>query len=319
MKIRNLIINVICFVAVLVCSTWILASSDDDPPQFSDWSAPVNLGPIINTDAFEQGATISKDGLSLYFHSDRSGGYGGADIWVSQRPSIDAPWGEPQNLGPNVNTSYSEAAPALSVDGHRLYFHSNGRPEGFGGADIYVSRRRNKRDDFGWQPAENLGSGVNTTAQEQQACIFEDDATGVITLYLTSNRPGSSGGGDIYASDLQPDETFGPAVKMDELSSSGNDGGPTIRRDGLEIILPSTRAGTVGYDDLWVSTRPSTSDPWSAPVNLGPVVNSAFTDGAPGLSFDGTALYFNSAPPPGFVIPNLDLWVTTRTKLKKQD
>ncbi len=319
MRSRNLIRRTFWIVPLLVCSMWLLASAsaasddDDDGPQFGPWSAPVNLGPAINTAAFEQGPAISKNGLSLYIQSNRPGGFGGNDIWVSQRPSIDAPWGAPQNLGPNINTLFDEGAPSLSIDGHRLYFQSN-RPGGFGGADIYVSRRHNKRDDFGWQPAENLGSGVNTTAAEQQPCVFEDDETGVITLYFASDRPGGLGKVDIYASTLQPDETFGPAVLVPELSSTGIDRGPTIRRDGLEIIFNSDRLGTLGHDDLWVSTRPSTADPWSTPVNLGPVVNSWATDAQPELSFDGTALYFNSLR-----TGNFDLWVSTRTKLPELD
>jgi hypothetical protein len=274
----------------------------DDPPQYGPWSAPVNLGPTINTTPyFEQGAAISRDGLSLYFHSNRPGGFGGADIYVSQRPSVDAPWGTPQNLGPNINTSGTEASPMLSSDGHRLYFQSN-RPGGFGGTDLYVSRRHNKRDDFGWQPAENLGSGVNTSAQEQQPCVFEDETTGITTLYFTSNRPGGLGGSDIYASELQPDETFGQALLVAELSSPAHDGPGSL--------------GALGDDDLWVSTRPSTLDPWSAPSNLGPVVNTVYSDGLPELSFDGTALYFNSADP---TLTSFDLFVTTRTKIRTHD
>jgi hypothetical protein len=287
--------------------------------QFSEWSAPVNLGPIINTTPyFEQGPAISKDGLSLYFHSNGPGGFGPPDIYVSQRPSVDAPWGPPQNLGPNINTSAGEASPMLSPDGHRLYFQS-ARPGGFGGTDLYVSRRHNKRDDFGWQPAENLGSGVNTSAQEQQPWVFEDDTTGTTTLYFTSNRPGGLGGSDIYASELQPDETFGQAVPVPEVSSPKTDGGPTVRRDGLEMIFPSNRAGSlgsVGDDDLWVSTRSSTADPWGAPVNLGAVVNTVFSDGLPELSFDGTTLYFNSADP---THTSFDLFVSTREKLTSPD
>lgn len=303
--------------AAVLLATAMLATADADD-QYSAWSTPVDLGATVNSLYFDQQPVISKDGLSLYFHSNRPGGFGGADIYVSQRPSVDAPWGTPQNLGPTVNTPFTEAAPALSPDGHRLYFHSN-RPGGFGGADIYVSRRHNKRDDFGWQPAENLGSGVNTASQEQQASVFEDDSTGIITLFFNSNRPGGLGGDDIYASELQSDETFGTAALVVELSSAANDSGPAVRRDGLEIYFASDRPGTLGYDDLWVSTRPSTADPWSTPVNLGPGINSPFIDGGPALSFDGTALYFNSSPPPRTVPTRLVLWVTTRTKLKGQD
>ncbi len=284
--------------------------------QYSDWSAPVNLGPTVNIGAFfEQGPAISADGLSLYYHSNHPEGLGGADLYVIHRASVDEPWGPPQNLGSPVNTPFIEAAPMLSHDGHRLYFHSN-RPGGFGQGDIYVSRRHNKRDDFGWQPAQNLGAGVNSTAEEQQPCVFEDETSGRTFLYFSSNRPGGLGGLDIHVSELQSDETFGPAVLVPELSSGSDDTGVTIRRDGLELFFTSTRPGGSGYDDLWVATRENTSDPWSEPVNLGPVVNSGIIDRAPELSFDGTTLYFNSGPSPRiYGGTHLDIWMTTRTKL----
>jgi Tol biopolymer transport system component len=243
---------------------------------------------------------------------------------VAQRPSVDAPWGPPVNLGPSVNTPFNEGGPNLSLDGHRLYFQSN-RPGGFGGTDLYVSHRTNRRDDFAWQPAANLGSLVNTAFNENTSADFEDDETGVLTLYFTSNRPGGLGGDDIYASTLQPDGTFGPAAAVVELNSASIDRQPAIRRDGLEMFLASDRAGSFGALDLWVSTRSSKSDPWSPPVNLGPLVNSTIVDAGPGLSFDGTTLYFQSARPGGSgpcVDPDgsceFDLWVTTRTKLKLQ-
>jgi len=296
---------------VLLALAMLLTADVDD--QYSDWSTPVNLG-SVNTLAFEQGVAISKDGLSLYFHSNRPGGFGGADIYVSRRASVDAPWGPAQNLGPNINTPFNENAPDLSLDGHQLYFQSN-RPGGYGGTDIYVSERHNRRDDFGWQPAENLGAGVNSSATDQQPCFFEDDTTGTTTLYFNSNRPGGIGSHDIYASTLQPDGSFGAAALVEELSSPWDDQGPDIRRDGLEMFLASDRPGTLGYHDLWVSTRSSTSDPWSLPVNLGPVINSIYIDVAPQLSFDGTVLYFGADDP---THTNQDIWVTTRTKLKQQ-
>jgi hypothetical protein len=311
----------IMFVSLFVFSTWMLASSrfsftDDDPPQYSDWWVPVSLGPIVNWPGkSDQQPAISKDGLSLYFSSGRPGAVGGAgdiDIYVSQRASVNDPWGPPQNLGPNVNSTSWEFGPALSPDEHRLYFSSQ-RPEGMGGNDIYVSRRHNKRDDFTWRAAENLGNVVNTSSDDSNPDVFEDDLSGAITLYFQSDRPGGLGGADIWASNLQPDETFGPPVLIVELSSSFADLGSDIRRDGLEMFLASNRPGTYGGQDLWVSTRPSTSDPWSTPVNLGPVVNSAAAENTPALSFDGTQLYFTSTllggPAPQ------DLWVSTRTKL----
>jgi Tol biopolymer transport system component len=277
-----------------------------------NWSLPVNLGPGVNSASNDQGAFISKEGLSLYFVSTRPGGFGIQDIYVSRRTSVDDPWGQPQNLGGTINTSSNEASPTLSTDGHLLYFHSN-RPGGFGGTDLYVSRRRDKRDDLGWQSPENLGGEINSPGNERGLTMFEDNETETSTVYFDSDRSGGPGGVDIYASTLNADGVFGPAVLVPELSSSSNDLLPGIRRDGLEIFLDSDRPGTFGLRDLWVSTRASTSDPWSVPVNLGPVMNSAALDGRAVLSFKCTSLYFNSGRPGG--LGDLDIYVSTRSKL----
>lgn len=288
--------------------------------QFSDWNAPVNLGLIVNSTVEDSDPFITKDGLSLYFSSPRPGGYGGFDIWVSHRASVGDPWGAPQNLGPTINSPSTESGPVVSIDGHRLYFTSN-RPTGFGGNDLYVSRRHNKREDFGWREPENLGNTINTQSNEAFAMPFEDDATGVISLYFVSNRPGGLGDDDIYVSSLQADETFGPAVLVEELSSYSPDRHPDIRRDGLEFFLMSNRPGSIpnlqgaSSFDIWTSTRASTSDPWSTPVNLGPIINTNRHDGHPALSFDGTTLYFFSAQRAGNVSSLFDIWVSTRTKL----
>jgi len=288
----------------------------DEPPQFSDWSAPVNLGPVVNSDSADIEVAISKDGLSLYFASNRPGGFGRQDIYVSQRASVDDPWGPQQNLGAGINTAFDDRTPMLTLDGHRMYLSSD-RPGGLGGSDVYVSRRRDKRDDFGWRPPQNLGSGVNTSLSENLPFYFDDDATRTITLYFNSNRPGGIGSTDIYASTLQPDETFGPAVLVPELSSPLRDAGMSIRRDGLELILASDRLGTFGIFDLWVSTRSSTSDPWSTPVNLGPVVNSAAGEARLSLSFDALTLYISADRAGG--VGRQDLWVSTRSKLREPD
>src|SRR5436190_10796749 len=228
-------------------------------------------------------------------------------------------------------TAGNEFGPCLSPDGHVMYFASD-RPGGFGGNDIYFSRRHNKRDDFGWQLPDNLGNVVNTAANESSPQIFEDDESGLIALYFDSNRPGGPGpftddppptgvhnGNDLYASSFQPDETFGAATLVAELSSPFVDRQPTIRRDGLEIVFASNRPGSLGGTlDLWVSARLSTSDPWSTPANLGPTVNVASAppfsgaDGGPALSFDGTTLYFQSSRPGNFGGALFDLYMSTR-------
>src|SRR5262249_1300786 len=113
----SLAVTVLLLLAMIAFNT--IAAS-----KFSDWSAAVNLGPIVNSSFNDFAPAVSKDELSLYFSSDRPGGYGSTDIWVSRRNSRDAPWGPPVNLGPPVNTSFGERAPAFSRDSHWMFFVS---------------------------------------------------------------------------------------------------------------------------------------------------------------------------------------------------
>jgi len=285
--------------------------------RFSDWSVPVNLGPVINSASSDQQPAISKDGRSLYFASNRSGGLGGFDIYISQRASAHDPWGSPVNLGPTVNTTSSEGNPAFSRDGHLMFFQSD-RPGGLGLIDIWASRRVNKHDDFGWQTPVNLGAGVNSAAGDQAPSYFENDRNGendeegVPQLFFASDRPGGPGALDIYMSEQTAGGCFGPAVLVTELSSAGGDSRPSIRHDGLEMFFQSNRVGSIGLSDLWVATRESTLDAWSTPVNLGNTVNSAFIEQNPYLSSDAKTLFFSSDLPGGS--GGLDLYMITRTK-----
>src|ERR1700681_5074477 len=88
--------------AVLVMSLLLLPASAQ---QFSDWSAPVNLGPVINVGVNNQHPAISRDGLSLYYSSDATATLGKLDIWVSHRQSLHRSWGKPSNLGSTINTA----------------------------------------------------------------------------------------------------------------------------------------------------------------------------------------------------------------------
>ena len=236
---------------------------------YSDWSAPVNLGPTVNSAFIDLGPAISKDGLSLFFTSTRPGGFGGEDIYVSHRDSSDDPWGTPVNLGQTINTSLNERVPAFSRDGHLMFFASN-RPGGFGNFDIWVSRREQTHDDFAWQEPENLGAGVNSALIDAGASYFENDEAGVPQLYFTSNRSGVPGNFDIYVSEQAADGSFGPANLVLELNSPVEDSRPSIRHDGREIFINSSRTGSIdNIFDVWVATRDSVFEVWSKPVNLG--------------------------------------------------
>ncbi len=286
-----------------------------DTMQFTDWSAPVNLGPVVNSAFYDACPTISRSGLSLYFRSDRPGGEGGFDIWVSQRDSLEDPWEAPVNLGPTINGPYNEYCTTFSFDGHWMIFVSD-RPEGFGSQDLWISHRKDKRDDFGWETPQNLGPIINSSAQDNGPCLFDDEATGQTLLYFSSGRQGGLGGLDIYVSAAVSDEKdiFGPPSPVLELNTSRTDYQPVLRRDGLEIIFAR---GNPGWGiDLWVSTRETTLDSWSPAVNLGPVVNSVAYDFHPTLSWDGITLIFASERAGGE--GEADLYMSTRTRLHPQ-
>jgi hypothetical protein len=297
-------------VLAAVCLLGAGASLSAAAPNYSDWSAPVNLGPTINTTFNENSAALSKDGLSLYFDSTRPGGFGSNDIWVSQRDSVDDDWGAPVNLGPTINTASAETVPAFSRDGHWMFFGSD-RAGGFGANDIWASWRPQTHDDFGWEAPVNLGAGVNTASIDTGPSYFENDDGGVPQLFFIGG-PGGLGFADLYMSELQADGTWGPATSIPELNSSGNEARPSIRHDGLEIFFHSNRAGGLGSTDLWVATRDTVDAPWSTPVNVGAAVNTSDAEARPYLSADGEMLFFNSNRPGGF--GGGDLYMTTRSK-----
>jgi outer membrane protein OmpA-like peptidoglycan-associated protein len=130
------------------------------------WTAPKGFGPPINTKAWESLPSISADGRTLYFSSDRPGGHGGRDIWFATR-NDDGSWNEPLNAGPTINTPDWEQSPFLHPDGHTLYFMSNGLP-GFGDFDLFVSRKERNE----WQTPQNLGHPINT--QGNEGALFVD-------------------------------------------------------------------------------------------------------------------------------------------------
>ncbi|MBI5914186.1 MAG: PD40 domain-containing protein [Bacteroidetes bacterium] len=154
---------------------------------------PSPLPGNANSDAWESQASISCDGSSLYFASNREGGLGGTDLWVCKRQG-DGRWGEPQNLGPNVNTTGDEEAPFITNDGKVLYFSSTGHL-GLGEQDIFMSRLE---VEGAWGFAVNLGTPVNSSARELGFFLTADGKTG----YFASNRSGGFGGMDIYKFDL---------------------------------------------------------------------------------------------------------------------
>lgn len=252
---------------------WVTQRASVDDP----WETPFNLGCIINSSANDLAPNLSTDGHLLFFHSFRSGGCGGGDIYYTHRQNRrdDQGWEAPRNLN---RFGRDPEAPLLC---------------GSVGSTSFVN-------------TPNTDAGPNH---------FQDEATGATVLYFTrSDQPTMVGDFDIYATTLGQDGTWGMIVRDNELSTTPHRDTRTAirRRDGLEMILSSERPSPLDSRDLWVSTRASTQDPWSIPVLLLSVSSTA-SDGGPALSWNGTELYFTSARAGG--LGGNDVWRSTRTKL----
>jgi hypothetical protein len=156
------------------------------------WSAPSNIGPPVNTNRWESQPSISADGKTLFFSSNRAGGYGGKDIWLS-RLNEKNKWSEPVNLGSTINTEGDEMSPFIHFDGKTLYFASDGRT-GMGGFDLYMTRMK---DDSTWTEPKNLGYPINTFSDETGLII---ESAGQKAYFSTIRD--KSQGKDIFSFDL---------------------------------------------------------------------------------------------------------------------
>ena len=279
--------KIISVVLVLVLALDMVADVANADFTFGE---PTNLGPVVNSSAYDEEPGISADGLSIYFCSRRAGGYGAYDMWVTNRATTQDDWGPPVNLGSTVNTSYDDFSEDISADGLELYFGSN-RPGG-SSYDIWVSKRATMQDD--WTTPVNLGPMVNSSSWEGCPAISDDG----LELYFWSSRPGGSGSYDIWVSRRSTtQDDWGMAVNLGaSINSSAYDLCTDVSPDGLLLIFVSARSGGYGgrLGDLWMSRRPAINAPWGSPVNLGPIVNSPNDENGPCISADGSTLYFSS-------------------------
>jgi hypothetical protein len=223
----------------------------------TSFGTPFNLGAKINSSANESSPTISGDGLTLYFASNRSGGEGDLDLYRASRTNILSGFGVPVSLGSAVNSTSQDAAPSITNDGLSLYFTSQ-RSGGLGSNDIWLSTRPSLRKLFG--APVNLGPGINTSDSDFHPHISDDG----LTLYLASRRPGAVGGGagnsDIYVATRSSSfDTFGaPENPGPAVNTAGFEAGPHPGPDGLYFHGPGS--------DIWFAT-------YSAGQSLEPLIN----------------------------------------------
>ncbi len=142
-----------------------------------EWKKTIHPETPLNSPYWESQPSLSANGQWLFFASDRPGGLGGNDIWVSGRKT-DGQWGKPINLGAPINTAGNDESPFIHPDGQTLYFMSDGHP-GLGGYDLFLARLENGQ----YTPPQNLGYPINTSASEGALVVSLDGKT----AYYTTN------------------------------------------------------------------------------------------------------------------------------------
>ncbi len=157
-----------------------------------DWSKPTLISPVINSPSLETTASITPDGKTIYFASDRKGGKGGLDIYKATLQA-NGSWSAPVNLGAPVNTEANEDAPFIHPDQKTLYFTSEGH-NSMGGRDIFKTTLVGNT----WSNPENMGYPVNTTANDNYFTLLADGRR----AYFSSDRKGGLGAQDIYYIDM---------------------------------------------------------------------------------------------------------------------
>ena len=273
--------------------------------------------PNVNTDSAEESQPqISRDGLELYFLSDRAdtNGESSHNLWVSKRSTMKGPWSAPIKLPAPVNTAGPETSPSLSADGLELYF-SDGIMSN-ASADLWVSTRASKDDPWG-QPVK-LAAPVNSANGEDCPCISADG----LSLYFLSNRPGVSsnpGNTDVFVA-TRPSkiDPWGEPVNLGpNVNTNYYEYTPFISPDGLSLFF--SRGFQKAH--VYVCKRRTTADPWGpaeffAPVNSGTAVysnnpgsaewNLSFAQGDPTLYFSRATDIFSN---------DFDLWQVAVTPI----
>jgi Tol biopolymer transport system component len=221
-----------------ICVSSLIGTLED-----GKWTLPELVAPgvISLKESFDAEPLISGDGNRLYFLSNRTGGYGESDLWYSE--NMGGVWQTPKNLGAPFNTPFSDHCLMFSADGNEAFWTST-RPGGFGGNDIWTSRKVAGV----WQPAVNLGPNVNSPYSDHDSLPSPDGKS----LYVTSGRLGSFGGEDIYVTTRDDTGVWGPLVNLGRLiNTEKHDRCPSLTPDNRIFMFDSERAGGYGDKDLW--------------------------------------------------------------------
>ena len=208
----------------------------------ADWSEPTIVWEVSTREHLEVEPLLSPDGQQLYIMSNRPGGKGGMDIWVSDL--VDGTWTSPRNLDGPINSAYADHCLYFAGDEWETAYWTSTRPGGFGGNDIWTSEKINGV----WQEAKNLGPNVNSAASEHHSLPSPDGNS----LYVTSTRQGGFGGEDIFITTQDSEGNWSELTNLGaQVNSDQHDRCPAFSPDFKSFFFDSERSGGFGNKDLW--------------------------------------------------------------------
>lgn len=244
--------------------------------------APQNLGGNINTSEPEYFPSLTIDGKEFIF-TRRINNYN-EDFFSSNNTATG--WDKAAPLKGDVNTPENEAGQNISQDGQWLVFTANGRPQGYGNFDIYISYLTPQ----GWSEAANLGGRVNSDQWDSQPCLSPDKRE----LYFASRRIGGYGGSDIYVCRMQSNGKWSDAENLGpDINTAGDDQCPFIHADNQTLYFTSNGLQGYGGNDLFY-VRKGPGGVWSKPMNLGYPINTINDEGTLFIAADGKTAYYAS-------------------------
>lgn len=267
----------------------------------AEWSEIRKLSPKVNDPKYwDSQPTIAADGLTLYFASDRPGGYGGIDLYVTRKDPKTGQWSLPQNLGPNINTPGDEKTPFIHSDSETLYFSSNGH-FGFGGYDIFYARKNEKGE---WAEPENIGSPINSTSDDTGFLVSSDALTGYFFSYDEGKVRGKGiGRYDLYGFDLykeaRPQATS--FMKGSSVDSSGN------KVTGAIVEIKDTKTKQISY----ATTDSTTGDFVVAVTKKNPIVLTVKKED---VAFNARVVNVAEMPAPNAEVPPINIEVKEAKK-----
>jgi len=284
------LLGLVAALTLAVCLPAQAQPKPDTPPETAKPNFIIkNLGTLINTGSLEYAPTITADGKTLYYVSDREGGVGGHDFWITTKTSrTSTEFTQPVNLGAPINTTLNEGVASIAADGQTIYFTGCNRPDGLGDCDLYEAELEGDK----WINVRNIRS-VNSPYWDSQPSISSDGKT----LYFVSNRPGALGGDgdrDIYYSTKQGDGTWSTPKNVGApINTPEREDSPFIIAGSGALYFSSAGHGGFGGLDFFISTRRENGT-WGEPENMGEPFNTSKDERFLALPAAGDVIYFSS-------------------------